>query len=357
MRPLFFLVVNACALLMMPPLASKAEAFKALYDYAPNVALPILTPVNGGSIAIIGKKGPTYTFLTSAHVVSGTTKGESNYIDLTGYGGGEVLASIQKDFSDEEIDLVVGTFRYDGKLGIKVLPLFSLAPDANWEDDPTRYEQVSLPCDDKSIDRIARCDKTAVASIGDGPDQCYFFGYGGYQDCDKPAPTVMISRRLSYGTYERSEGSFNNKSYFLKTGTIGDFVVAGYSLPSRSITERVLRVSSAVPQTVLRKNKNGYNLLYEATSTVPGMSGGPVLSARLCPRERTSGAYAGIIGIHGKSEEYGNTGSRSGISLAIPITNPSVFRYLTSNAEAFGIPFGSSYSDLVKKRCSEESFF
>ena len=140
----------------------------------------------------------------------------------------------------------------------------------------------------------------------------------------------------------------------------GDFAVAGYSLPSKSITERVLRVSFATPQNLLSRNKDGYNLIYEATSTVPGMSGGPVIAARLCPilkKYARVGAYAGIIGIHGKSEEYNNTGSRSGISLAIPINSPTVIQYFSTHAKSLGVPTGNEYEQKVKHGCSKDQTF
>jgi len=339
---------------------SKSEAFKALEVYAQRATLPIVTPANGGSITIVGKTGSTYTFLTAAHVIAGTAKGETDSIDLSSQAGKELFskATIKKDFRSDGIDLAVGTFQYSGKSDLEVLPLFGLAPDAKWEDDPSQYKKVSLPCDDPSIDSIARCTKLSPMY---GETNCFYLGGHGKAPCDKP-PIVTITRRLSMGTYDRFEGIFNNKRYDTKTGTIGDFAVAGYSLPSRSITERVLRVSFAVPQNLLSRNKDGYNLIYEATSTVPGMSGGPVVAARLCPGSDLSGgtcmgscgsgAYAGIIGVHGKSEEYSNTGSRSGISLAIPITSPVVIQYLTSNAKALGIPVANSYGQLVKQSCS-----
>lgn len=357
------LIIGSLILVFIAP--SKAEAFKALESYAQRVTLPIVTPANGGSITIIGKKDSTYTFLTAAHVIAGTAKGEINSIDLSSQVGRDLFveATIKKDFSSDGIDLAIGTFQYVGKTDLEVLPLFGLAPDAKWEDDPSQYKKVSLPCDDKTLDWS--CTKTSPMY---GETDCYYMGYG-KAPCDKP-PMVSVTRRLSMGTYDRFEGIYNNKRYDIKTASIGDYAVAGYSLPSRSITERVLRISFAVPQNLLSRNKDGYNLIYEATSTVPGMSGGPVLAARLCPGSELNakrgnctgscgnGAYAGIIGVHGKSEEYSNTGSRSGISLAIPINSPLVVQYLNSNAMALGIPSGNSYVQLVNQSCSNRrSFF
>jgi len=336
---------------------SKSEAFKALEVYAQRATLPIVTPANGGSITIVGKTGSTYTFLTAAHVIAGTAKGETDSIDLSSQAGKELFAkaTIKKDFRSDGIDLAVGTFQYSGKSDLEVLPLFGLAPDAKWEDDPSQYKKVSLPCDDPSIEDYNRCHPKVPM---DG-DSCFFWNVGTAPS--NKTPIITFTKRLSSGSYERYNGVYNGKTYDTKTGTIGDFAVAGYSLPSRSIAERVMRVSFAAPQNLLAKNKDGYNLIYEATSTVPGMSGGPVIAARLCPmlnRYPASGAYAGIVGIHGKSEEYSNTGSRSGISLAIPITNPVVVQYLIGNSKALGVLTGNSYEQKVKDACSKgKSFF
>jgi hypothetical protein len=343
----------------------RAEAFKQLEEYAQRVTLPIVTPANGGSITVIGRSGSTYTFLTAAHVIAGTAKSETNTIDLSSQAGKEtfVEATIRKDFRPDGIDLAVGTFQYSGKADLEVLPLFGMAPDAKWDEDPSQYQKISLPCDHESIGARYRCHKMSPMY---GETDCYYLNHG-KAPCNKP-PVMTITRRLSTGTYDRFEGVYNNKRYELKTATIGDFVVAGYSLPSRSITERFLRMSFAVPQNLLSRNKDGYNLIYETTSTVPGMSGGPVVAARLCPGSDLSGgtcmgscgsgAYAGIIGIHGKSEEYSNTGSRSGISLAIPINSPAVTQYLVANAQSLGIPVEKQYVQLVKQSCSSgKNFF
>ena len=157
------------------------------------------------------------------------------------------------------------------------------------------------------------------------------------------------------GTYERHNGTIDGMSYFIKTGTIGNFVVAGYSPPSTSIEARIFRYSYAAPKELLKRNKNGYELLYETTSTVPGMSGGPVMGNRLCPRKDQYTKYRfypGIVGIHGRSEEYGNTQSRSGLNLGVPITNPKVIHFLTSNAKSLGIQVTTNYEEGVNYFCN-----
>lgn len=357
------LIISTLIISIITPV--KVIANKALEGYASATSLPIETPANGGSITIIGKNGSKYTFLTAAHVIGGTTKGETNSIDLSSQTGKEAYAkaSIIKDFRDEGIDLAVGTFEYSGKSNLVVLPLLNLAPDAKWEDDPTKYETISVRCDNKDlVDIYSKCRSLRVLPLESGI--CEWSNFNGERlgnaPCDSP-PIIKQKQQNASGTYKRLNGKVNGREYDIRTSTIGEFAVVGYSLPTKSITERVLRVSFAELKNILNRNKNGYNLIYEATSTVPGMSGGPVLAARLCPQKDFSpnatfnnGSYAGIIGVHGQSEEYGNTGSRSGISLGIPITNSAVVQYLTANAGSLGIPFGRNYELAVKQGCTKD---
>ena len=143
---------------------------------AQDITLPILTPAGSGSIAIIGKKGPNYTFLTSAHVINKTLKLEVNSIDLSSQAGRELFvpAVIAKNFSIDGVDLAVGTFQYSGKPELKAGLLFSLAPDAKWEDDPSVYKTETLACNDESIHRIDRCIKVEVAG-----GKCYYTNQNG----------------------------------------------------------------------------------------------------------------------------------------------------------------------------------
>lgn len=359
MKKFCSLIISTLIISIITPV--KVIANKALEGYASAASLPIETPANGGSITIIGKNGSKYTFLTAAHVIGGTTKGETNSVDLSSQTGKEVYAkaSIIKDFRSEGIDLAVGTFEYSGKSNLVVLPLLNLAPDAKWEDDPTQYKTISVKCNDQELVRYT-CSSVRILPLESGAcDWISINGNLGKAPCNSP-PTIQQRQQISSGTYERQGGKVNGKEYDIRTATIGEFAIVGYSLPTKAITERVLRVSFAELKNILNRNKNGYNLIYEATSTVPGMSGGPVLAARLCPQIDFSpggtsnyGSYAGIIGVHGQSEEYGNTGSRSGISLGIPITNSAVVQYLTANAGSLGIPVGRNYELSVKQGCSK----
>lgn len=131
----------------------------------------------------------------------------------------------------------------------------------------------------------------------------------------------------------------------------------GVSMPSKSVTVPIYRKIEAVLLDRARGNKDGYELLYEA-STVPGMSGGPIVGWRgacLVQYDYNMGymanpAYFSLIAIHGRSEGYG--AGRSGMSLGVPID--LISDYLKKNATKYGIPAAKSETrDLVNKQyCS-----
>ena len=114
-------------------------------------------------------------------------------------------------------------------------------------------------------------------------------------------------------------------------------------------------------------NQNGYEAIYLATSTVPGMSGGPIIGARICAQRNPeyftpskfsgsgwsdSGAYPGVIGMHGMSEEYLDSGGRSGTSLGIPLD--LIVDFSGRNADSFGVLVGRGYYDEVIKICKQQ---
>ena len=152
-----------------------------------------------------------------------------------------------------------------------------------------------------------------------------------------------------------------NGREFDKTWKIqGPPVVAGISLPTGAIQVPLFRISTAEMQSRANGNQNGYEAIYAATSTVPGMSGGGVFGARLCPNfshnGRSSwGAYPGLIAIHGMSEGYGDGQGRSGVSLGVPID--LAISYLGDNAKALGIPIGKAYYNKVIGLCINKGMY
>ena len=121
-----------------------------------------------------------------------------------------------------------------------------------------------------------------------------------------------------------------------------------------------------IDRDLVTNEKNGYEAIYLATSTVPGMSGGPIIGSRVCAQENPeyytpnswgggwsdSGAYPGVIGLHGMSEEYSNSGGRSGTSLGIPLD--LVVDFLGENADSYGVLVGRGYYDEVLKLCKQK---
>jgi hypothetical protein len=123
--------------------------------------------------------------------------------------------------------------------------------------------------------------------------------------------------------------------------------VAGYSLPSKAIKQRLFRVVDAQLIEQIKGNEDGYNLIYQS-STVQGMSGGPVIGFRDCSNGRGFGlgispnsVFPTLVGIHGRSEDYRGGDGRSGVSLGIPIDR-ELLMFLESISPKHGVPIGEA---------------
>lgn len=125
---------------------------------------------------------------------------------------------------------------------------------------------------------------------------------------------------------------------------------AGISLPSGAVSVPILRFNEFTTQSRAEGNKDGYEFLYNA-STVPGMSGGPIVGWRVACNKKDEGykaaGYFSLLAIHGRSEEYAG-GGRSGLSLAVPID--LIKTYLRDNATALGIPSNNDEVNAVELR-------
>ena len=94
-------------------------------------------------------------------------------------------------------------------------------------------------------------------------------------------------------------------------------------MPSGAVTVPILRYTEFALQERAEGNLNGYEMIYQA-STVPGMSGGPIIGYRGMNAVKVSSLPfgevlpIGLIAIHGRSEDYVG-GGRSGMSLAVPV--------------------------------------
>lgn len=206
-------------------------------------------------------------------------------------------------------------------------------------------------------------------------------------------PLVPIISNLF--TKSEALGSFNGRTYDEKWMVQGDPVVAGFSLPTIAIPAPIFRSSRAIMIETVTGNRDGYEAAYQAL-TMPGMSGGGLFGARLCPHNKLAvnknsnpknnqqspatnqyyqysvnamadrarsmtqalhgkshKLFAVLIAIHGRSEEYGQEG-RSGISLGVPLY--LVQKYFTSNSGKYGIPAGSSFVSLVEELCNKDGF-
>ncbi|QNG30614.1 serine protease [Synechococcus sp. LTW-R] len=103
----------------------------------------------------------------------------------------------------------------------------------------------------------------------------------------------------------------------LKSLSPGDDVfVSGFPLPTSSVPKSIHRfLEGSLVALSGQSQADGYDLLY-SNPTLPGMSGGPVLSKR-----------GGLIGVHGRAEtdvtlsEQEGIAVKTGINQAIPITH------------------------------------
>lgn len=124
---------------------------------------------------------------------------------------------------------------------------------------------------------------------------------------------------------------------------------AGISMPTASVTVPIFRFEEFVVQDRAHGNRDGYEFLYNA-STVPGMSGGPIVGWRFAcfgvqPGSQkgsfVGAGYFSLIAIHGRSEDY-HSGGRSGLSMAVPVD--LIKEYLDNNSKRLGIPSGAPSS-------------
>ena len=133
-------------------------------------------------------------------------------------------------------------------------------------------------------------------------------------------------------------------------GTIGARArSAGISMPSDAIKFPIYRFQAFELMDRIEGNLDGYEFIYTA-STVPGMSGGPIVGWRgICnPRKLSAqgpnqGFYS-LLAIHGRSEGYTN-GGRSGISMAVPVD--LIRGYLESKSSSYGIPTNAGSIEKV----------
>ena len=162
----------------------------------------------------------------------------------------------------------------------------------------------------------------------------------------KPLVPAVINGFLPYpapDTAELNAAKLNLRSRF---DTVTNKArVAGYSLQSKAVKQRLFRVVDAQLIEKILGNKDGYNLLYQS-STVQGMSGGPVLAFRDCSNGRgfalglsPNSVFPSLVGIHGRSEDYRGGDGRSGVSLGIPIDR-ELLAFIRSIASQRGIPVG-----------------
>ena len=269
------------------------EEYLKIYSKA--VLVGIETPASSGSGVIIGKKNNQYLFITVKHVAFGQPNKNEEYWVYS-------LLNKNKKFQVKEFIYPKEFENYDLALGI-----FNSEVDL----------PVAFLSEKKLVNsNINFCDLEKATS-----------GYKNKLDCDSEWQIV------------------------------GNPLIAGVSIPTAAINMPLLRTSSINMVGRAIGNQQGYEVIYESGSTVPGMSGGGVFGLKTCPPKfsawdsyfdedqiKFSGFYGVVFAIHGMSEQYGNTESRSGTGLGIPL---DIFRdYFKKISKEYGI--NSVPSDCTK---------
>ena len=266
-----------------------------LKEYSKAVSIGIETPGSSGSGVIIGRKKNQYLFITTRHVAqSQPSKNEEYWIYSVNDKKNKI--NVKKFIYPEEFegyDLALGVFESDIKF-------------------PVAYIL-------KKIDYNPNLDFCTRRELGKNGFDMFNDGYQGYLECDN------------------------------EWQILGKPIIGGVSLPTKAINIPIFRTSSLKMLTRATGNQQGYEAVYEASSTVPGMSGGGVFGQRSCGGVSTfeetiefTGFYGGIFAIHGMSEEYSNTNSRSGVGLGIPLDLFS--NYFNKISEEYGILKNSRWS-------------
>lgn len=321
-------------------LIKKTEAmgsgpFEGLKSFAKQVTLGIETPGSSGSGIIIGNKGDTYYFITAGHVAIGDPQKEEfwAYSLADGQTKDFQITSFEKPDAFQGKDIVIGTFTSNAELPIALIfPLNKQKGEIELRGTTTSKTQDTMQ---------------SVSS--------WFL-----EGRDWP----LVDQELKYTWIEWK--SFNGRTYNKEWDIQGPPIVSGISIPTSAIPVALMRYSEAEMQIRVPGNQKGYEAIYSATSTVPGMSGGGIYAARNCPpmqvkvedkvyEEEYLSMYPGVIGMHGMSESYGNSGGRSGTSLGIPLAIFSDF--FEKNSEKYGIPVGKAYQKKVIDFCVNKSFW
>tara|TARA_Y100000994_G_C15658431_1_gene428439 strand:- start:281 stop:1210 length:930 start_codon:yes stop_codon:yes gene_type:complete len=265
-------------------------------EYAKSVTIGIETPGSSGSGILIGKKGNRYYFLTASHVVLGDPQKEEFW--AYSIAGGDTksyqITSFEKPDIFADKDLAIGSFVSEDDIPVALI--------------------LSL----------------------EGSEY-------------RPGALYVPIRK------------YNGKTYNSDWGIQGSIFVGGVSIPTGAIPVPIMRTSTIEMQDRVEGNRDGYEAIYSVASTVPGMSGGPVYGSRVCRTKEAlnsarfstvtakHGMYTGVIAMHGRSEQYLNSGGRSGTSLGIPLD--LFFDFFGKNADKYGILTGEQYINQAAKLC------
>jgi len=373
---IFFLII---LFIFLPKNFSYSKPLKldSLKKYAKSVSLGLETPGSSASGFIIGKKGKKYFFITAGHTVLSDPKIEEYWVYSLKYPEKKYrVNSFEKPTEFFGKDIVIGSFYATEQFDISIIfPLGEklaykinrCRPKIDICNEPTyRTHQIYEIFHNKRFNEIWKIQGDPIVAGITSPSKSItvpFFrtsllkmqerafknqrgyeaiygvnsttigmsgsGIFGTRVCPEKWGKSMVNNPIKQGNYLYAESPSSN-------GILPD--------PPKKIESSSMLKDSSIrlisrPSEVIdyyesenrRKERHEFEMEWHD---------------RLVKRTKE---YPGVIAMHGMSEEYGESGSRSGIGLGIPLDLFTEF--FRNNSKKYGIPDEREYFKLIYKFC------
>ncbi len=357
---------------------SKPLQLDSLKKYAKTVSLGLETPGSSASGFIIGKKGNNYFFITAGHAVLSDPKIEEYWVYSLEYPKKKYrVTSFEKPLEFLGKDIVIGSFYATEQFDISII--FPLGEKLSYKInrckpktdiclEPTfRTHQIYEVFHNKRFDKTWKIQGDPIVAGITSPSKSItvpffrtsllkmqeraFKNQGGYEAIySVNSTTIGMSGSGIFGTrvcpVNLGYDSMYNNQFKLGNYLYSESPSSSGILPNppkeeentsmlNDSTLRMIAPRSAVIDYFQSENRRKENYKLQMW-----------WHEREVNRTKE---YPGVIAMHGMSEEYGQSGSRSGIGLGIPLDLFTEF--FRNNSKKYGIPDEKEYFKLVYKFC------
>ena len=357
---------------------SRPLALDSLEEYAKSVSIGIQTPSTGGSGFIIGKRNNKYFFITAGHVISSNPKTEEYWVySLENPENKYRVNSIEKPKVFSGKDIVIGSFYSTEQLGISLI--FPMGEDMaykitgckpGWEGScikPT-YEtyQIYKSFYHKRFDNTWKIQGDPIlAGIAESTRAITVPLFrSSVLNMKQRALNNQQGYEALYGVNTTNVGMSGSGVFGTRVcpvlrawgGNISDNYPGTFlyskSPSSGGIFPNPPNNSQHIDTEFWRQGQQYKVNPYTGEVTFRFQRELELLESQrsyerfIVNRTRE---YPGVIAMHGMSEEYRQSGSKSGIGLGIPLT---LFKkFFRENSKRYGIPNEKEYFKLVYKYC------